>query len=300
MAITLLLSYTTGFAQIKNGSTETVKIYGNCGMCKSTIEKAGNLKNVAQVDWNKDTKMANLTYDGSKTNQDEILKRIALAGYDSDKFLAPDDAYAKLPDCCQYERINKKEAIIPTSSMKMEKHSQQPTKMETHGNHGAEMEMEMEKSKNPAENMKMQDAGELQPVFDRYFEVKDALVQTDGKTASTKAKAFVSAINKVNMGQLESKTHDVWMEKMKALKDNAEKISQSTDPADQRTYFSSLSEPMYELMKVSNTASTVYYQKCPMYNNGKGANWLSKESAIKNPYYGSKMMTCGSTVEKIN
>ena len=62
------------------------------------------MNKVASVEWNKDTKMATLTYDGNKTNQDEILKRIALAGYDSEKFLAPDDVYAKLPGCCQYDR----------------------------------------------------------------------------------------------------------------------------------------------------------------------------------------------------
>jgi len=37
-----------------------------------------------------------------------------------------------------------------------------------------------------------------------------------------------------------------------------------------------------------------------MYNNGKGANWLSKEEAVKNPYYGSQMLTCGSVQETIN
>ena len=47
MAITLLLSVTIAGAQIKNATTETVKIYGNCGMCKTTIETAGNLKKVA-------------------------------------------------------------------------------------------------------------------------------------------------------------------------------------------------------------------------------------------------------------
>ncbi len=75
MAITLLLSFTVSNAQIKNAKTETVKINGNCGMCETTIEKAGSLKKIANVDWNKDTKMATLTYDAKKTNQDEILKR---------------------------------------------------------------------------------------------------------------------------------------------------------------------------------------------------------------------------------
>jgi hypothetical protein len=71
-------------------------------MCKTKIT-AGTLKKVAKVEWNQDTNMAVLTYDASKTSQDEILKRIALVGYDSDKFL-PDATYDALHECCQYER----------------------------------------------------------------------------------------------------------------------------------------------------------------------------------------------------
>src|SRR5690606_36720187 len=107
MVIVVLLSSINSFAQIKNAKTETVKIYGNCDMCKANIEKAGNVNKVANVEWNEDTKMATFTYDANKTNQDEILKRIALAGYDSDNFLAPDDVYTKLPECCQYDRVAK-------------------------------------------------------------------------------------------------------------------------------------------------------------------------------------------------
>jgi copper chaperone CopZ len=87
--------------------TDTVKIYGNCGMCKKTIEKAANSDGVAKVDWNKETKMATISYDSKKTNPDEILKRIAYAGYDSDKFTAPDKAYNNLHGCCQYDRPKK-------------------------------------------------------------------------------------------------------------------------------------------------------------------------------------------------
>jgi hypothetical protein len=106
LVIILLPLFATCFAQIKNATTETVKIYGNCGICETAIENAGNLKKVAQVDWNKESKMATLTYDAKKTSRNAILKRIALAGYDSDEFLAPADAYAKLLGCCQYERTN--------------------------------------------------------------------------------------------------------------------------------------------------------------------------------------------------
>jgi copper chaperone CopZ len=104
MVAVLVLLTSTVNAQIKNTKKEEIKISGNCGMCKKIIEKAGSLKNVASVEWNKETKMATLTYDAKKTNQDEILKRIANAGYDSEKFSAPDNVYNDLHGCCQYDR----------------------------------------------------------------------------------------------------------------------------------------------------------------------------------------------------
>jgi copper chaperone CopZ len=76
----------------KNSKTENVKKFRQCGMCETKIEKAGNLKNTATVDWDKN-KIAVITYDSTKTNQDEILKRIALAGYDSEKNIAPESSY---------------------------------------------------------------------------------------------------------------------------------------------------------------------------------------------------------------
>ena len=126
VATFVLLSFTIN-AQIKNSKTETVKIYGNCGMCETNIEKVGTIKKVAKVDWNQETQMSTLTYDTTKTNQDEILKRIALAGYDSDKFLAPDDVYNNLHGCCQYDRVAK----VP-----VKEETKTDVTTENHNNHG--------------------------------------------------------------------------------------------------------------------------------------------------------------------
>lgn len=284
MVVTVLLSAVNSFAQIKNAKTESVKIYGNCEMCKTNIEKAGNVKNVAIVEWNKDTKMATLSYDDKKTNQDEILKRIALAGYDSEKFLAPDDAYAKLSGCCQYNRELKPVAKSNDTGMDMKNE---------HANHNHN---EMAKT-NAAETP---NAPQLKAVFENYFSVKDALVKTDAVTSSAKANELVKAIKGVEMTKLSTEEHTVWMKVMKDLTVNAEKIAISKDAAKQRETFALLSKNMYELTKVSKQEKAVYYLHCPMYNNGKGANWLSKEEAVKNPYYGSQMLTCGSVQETIN
>ena len=284
MVIGVLLSSINSFAQIKNAKTETVKIYGNCGMCKATIEKAGNVNKVASVEWNKDTKMATLTYDSDKTNQDEILKRIALAGYDSEKFLAPNDVYAKLPGCCQYNRELKPMAKSNDAGMDMKNE---------HANHNHN---EMAKT-NTTET---QNAPQLKAVFENYFSVKDALIKTDAATTSAKATELVKAIKTVEMTKLSTEEHNVWMKIMKNLTANAEKIATSKDVAKQRETFALLSKSIYDLAKVSKQEAPIYYQHCPMYNNGKGANWLSKEEAVKNPYYGSQMLTCGSVQETIN
>ena len=285
MAITLLLSFTACNAQIKNAKTESVKIYGNCGMCKTTIEKAGNIKKVAQVDWNKDTKMATLTYDAKKTNRDEILKRIALSGYDSEKFLAPNDVYAKLPECCQYERKSQTVA-------KAETPIKDTAKMEVKEDHSAHNHTVMTETK--------QDVPQLKLVFDNYFAVKDALVKTDGNTASTKAKELLTAINALKMEKLATEEHTVWMKVMSSLKSNTEKIAATTIIEKQRVVFMDLSANFYALLKVSKQDYSIYYQNCPMYNDGKGANWLSEVKEIKNPYFGSKMLKCGSIKKQIN
>lgn len=271
--LAMLFIFTACEAQIKNEKKEDVKIYGNCNMCKSTIEKAGNVKKIAKVEWNKDTKMASIAYDQKATNLDEILKRIALAGYDSDTFRAPDDVYAKLPECCQYDR-----AVKTTAKTEM-----------AHAGH----------SGHTAATTGQQEQNQLKAVFDNYFDVKDALVKTDGKLASDKAKGLVKAINAVKMNELKTEEHNVWMKVLNDLKEDAEHIVETNDAKHQRDHFITLSKSIFELLKVSKYEVPVYYQFCPMANDGKGANWLSKENAVKNPYYGSQMLTCGKTVETI-
>ncbi len=94
-------------AQIPNSKTMSVKVYGNCGMCKKTIEKAANEKDKIVATWDTNTKMLLVVFDSTKTDLDKILKRVASAGYDSEKFRAPDKIYNKLHGCCQYDRPEK-------------------------------------------------------------------------------------------------------------------------------------------------------------------------------------------------
>ncbi len=116
-----------------------------------------------------------------------------------------------------------------------------------------------------------------------YYEIKDALVSGNANTASAKAEEFVKAIGSVDAKVIADANRDV------LLKD-ASHISESKDLKRQREYFAPLSDNMFALAKaVKLSADPIYQQYCPM----KKASWLSSQQAIKNPYYGTAMLTCG-------
>lgn len=139
------------------------------------------------------------------------------------------------------------------------------------------------------------DSSQLQSVYDAYFTVKDALIKSDAKLTSAKATDLLTAITAVKMDKLKSNEHTVWMKVVKKLTADAKSISTSTDIKKQRETFKSLTKSTYDLVKVSKSGEVVYKQYCPMAD----ADWLSKEKAVKNPYYGSSMLTCGNVVETI-
>lgn len=275
-ALAALFTTSACQAQIKNAKTETVKVNGNCEMCEKTIETAASKKKHSKADWNKDTKQATITYDSTKTSLDAVLKDIALAGYDNQSYAAPDAAYSALPDCCLYTRERPEDKAFATTT------NTPDTK---------QIEDQQQTS--------AQEQRQLKGMFDAYFSLKDALVQSDAKGATVQAKALETALNKIAMDQLSSGEHEAWMKEMASLKQYAAQIGKGKDLEQQRSSFMNLSDSMYSLMKAATIEEAIYFQHCPMANGGKGANWLSKEQEIKNPYYGAKMLSCGSVIETI-
>lgn len=107
----LLLIATISFAVTKaqDTKTDTFKVWGNCGMCKKTIEKAAKGDGVQKAEWNRETKIFTLVYNTALTSNEKIQKAIAAAGYDTEKFTGDDNAYEKLPGCCHYDRKKKED-----------------------------------------------------------------------------------------------------------------------------------------------------------------------------------------------
>ncbi|MBK8227459.1 MAG: DUF3347 domain-containing protein [Flavobacteriales bacterium] len=279
MSTVLLLSSCS--AQMKNAQTTTLRVDGDCPMCEKTIEKVAYVKGEAEADWDVEAKTARITIDAKRTTVDAVLKRIAQAGYDSEKFLAPDAAYAALPGCCQYERSFKK-APLATASMGHDGHAQEGT--------ATPDSLAAQKPMNPKSD-------QFNALFTAYFALKDALVASDAKTAAVQAAALSSAVKAVQMERMGPELHGVWMQVMEPMASTSAGIASKTDIHAQRKAFAELSPHMLTLVKVAPRPDPVYYDHCPMYEGG--ANWLSMEKPIKNPFYGSMMMTCGTVKQTI-
>jgi copper chaperone CopZ len=89
---------------VDNARVATVMVNGNCGMCEETIEAAVPDDGLAEVDWDRKTRLALVTFDSTRTTLDAVLKQVAQAGYDNERWTAPDAAYDELPHCCHYKR----------------------------------------------------------------------------------------------------------------------------------------------------------------------------------------------------
>lgn len=133
-------------------------------------------------------------------------------------------------------------------------------------------------------------------VLNLYYDVKDALVNSDAAAASKKATALLNAVKGVDAAQLTADERKAFSPLQEKISFDARHISEVQDIAHQREHFAALSLNMYALAKGVKISSTpVYEEYCPM----KKSYWLSKEKDIKNPYYGSQMLTCGKVANTI-
>ena len=131
---------------------------------------------------------------------------------------------------------------------------------------------------------------QLSKLLAHYYNIKDALVAGNGNEASTKAEEFIKTANSIDYKVISEGN-------INALLKDATAISETKDIKKQREHFANFSNNMAKLAKaVKMSADPIYQAYCPM----KKVNWLSSDKAIKNPYYGSSMLTCGSVVETIN
>ena len=136
---------------------------------------------------------------------------------------------------------------------------------------------------------------QLAGVFTSYVAMKDAFVSSDAGKVKSEATTTLDALSKTDMKLLTGAAHNDWMNYLGNLESSLKQIQASDDIEVQRESFSTLSDNLYKTIKAYGLGGvTAYYDFCPMAFNNQGAYWLSTEEKIRNPYFGDKMLTCGS------
>lgn len=130
---------------------------------------------------------------------------------------------------------------------------------------------------------------QIAELYQNYISLKNALAGDSSAKASISAAEFLKTSLALDKKILNAAN-------LKQLKENSKAISYSKDIKVQREKFENISDQMFIISKTYKLADkTVYLQYCPMAD----AAWLSNETKIVNPYYGSSMLNCGKIQQEI-
>ena len=141
-----------------------------------------------------------------------------------------------------------------------------------------------------------QDA-KAEAILTDYFKLKDALVNDDNAKAKELEASLATTLGKLDISEYTDTQQQDLKDIVEDAVEHAEHISES-DIAHQREHFKVLSKDVTDMVAITGTENTLYQQFCPMYDGGSA--WLSTSKDVKNPYYGSKMLTCGKVQKEIN
>ena len=140
---------------------------------------------------------------------------------------------------------------------------------------------------------------QLTAVAEAYLPLKDRMVASE-PAGEEVIEALRRALAAVDMMLLtDDDAHQYWMTQLEALTDHLGGVAGDTSLEEQRRQFGFLSQALINTLTAFGADGTLYVQRCPMAFDNAGANWLSEESAIRNPYFGEAMLTCGSTLDTL-
>jgi membrane fusion protein, copper/silver efflux system len=147
----------------------------------------------------------------------------------------------------------------------------------------------------------VQDYPKVTKLVSLYITLKDALVSDNFDLAKSRVNEIESLLATVNMRQFTAKDHEEWMKNGPGIKELIHKMTAAKTIGDLRQDFKALSEAIIQVARYFGgpAGATLYVEHCPMADGNLGADWLSMDREIKNPYFGSAMLTCGEVTDEI-
>ena len=135
---------------------------------------------------------------------------------------------------------------------------------------------------------------QFEPILSNYLEFKDKLVGDDFSSAKKLVIQLDKQIKSIEKSQFKEEAAKIWGSFQKELLKSTQEMSSAKDIQEMRNNFDELSETTIGMVHTFQlTGKELYVLHCPMANDNKGADWLSASSEVKNPFYGSAMLSCG-------
>lgn len=133
-----------------------------------------------------------------------------------------------------------------------------------------------------------------------YLQLKNDLTKDNSAAAANSGKALEKSFKSFDKSALNTGQIKVFEEIQADAIEHAEHIGENPGKiGHQREHFESLSKDVYDMVKSFGAGQALYKDFCPMYNDNKGAFWLSETKEIRNPYLGKAMPACGTIQEEI-
>ena len=138
-----------------------------------------------------------------------------------------------------------------------------------------------------------------------YYSLKDALVASDSAKANLAATQLLVNADSLKVNEIQGDSTGVIKETAgsftSTIHSSAEALQKESTLEEKRKEFEVISDALWSLTRtVKYDGAVVYYNHCPMAFDNKGAYWLSNSAKIENPYFGDKMLTCGSVEDSVN
>lgn len=146
----------------------------------------------------------------------------------------------------------------------------------------------------------------FEKMLNDYYTLKDGLVKSTSSVApgvDSAAKLLVTSTDSLKLSELKADQAIISTAQSYAqgISAEAKALAGETNLENKRKSFQMISDQMYDLVRtVRYDRQVVYHQFCPMAFNDQGAYWLSRESQIRNPYFGNKMLTCGEVRDSLD
>lgn len=137
---------------------------------------------------------------------------------------------------------------------------------------------------------------QLRKVVDAYVLVGNAL-DHDSMPSTGEIDAVKAALDGTDMKLLTGPAHVAWMDDRNEIDTGTKELRQATDIDAARHAFEHLSSGLINATRRFEVSAGVFEFHCPMAFDDQGAGWLQTTNAIRNPYFGAKMLRCGKLVE---